>query len=217
MKKILFLALSIAITAIAQSQTVRNEKVKDTSSPKPVIKVPVNNVKTTPSTSSSNSNTGTQTNPVYSLTSVRVAIRTGSDNKEFPSTVDLLLANRGNGYIYYMSGTNMRNEMKINSTTEFGLDKHLPIVLPDLTLASIQRQGLSLRIYYNPNFLADAWKIEGVTLTLEFRDQNGALHPTLGNKTIVFNNASGFLDDFNHILLCYTDGQFVPTTSSIQQ
>jgi hypothetical protein len=163
--------------------------------------------------------TGNQNASVYSLTSARVTIRTGNDNKEFPSEVGVMLRNRSSdgGWIMQQPPQNMRNEMKSNTNTEFGLEKMTDNPFPQcMTLESIQRGGLQLRIFYLPNLFTDAWRIEGVSITLEFRDQNGNLHPTLGSKTIVCNNASGFLDGSNHILMCYTDGQFVPTTSSIQ-
>ena len=154
---------------------------------------------------------------VYSLTSVRVNIRTGNDNKEFPSTVELSLINRNTGYFPFRQlAADMRNEMKSNSNTEIGLDKNFNTAPVHFTLESIQAKGLSLQIAYHPNLFTDAWKIEGVSMTLEFKDQNGTPHPTLGSRTIVFNNASGFLDGTNTVLFCSTDGQLIPTTSSIR-
>ena len=197
MKKVIFLAALIVLKTTAGQAQITNKPVK--SQPKTTIQSPPVVVS------------------VYSLTSVRVNIRTGNDNKEFPSKVDLLLINRANGNIFHQPGENMRNEMKSNTNTEFGLEKHPRAIQEDMTLGSIQKDGLTLRIFYSPNFIADAWKIEGVSITLEFKDQNSNLHPTLGSKTIIFNNATGFLDAANHILLCNMDGQFLPTTSSIQQ
>jgi hypothetical protein len=214
MKKLLFFLVVIGLA----STTVRAQKIE-----KPMVPGKIRPTKTSPPSpvvtkGSETPNTPDASNAsIYTLTSVRVSIKTGSDNKEFPSKVDFLLFNKGKGYIFYQAGENMRNEMKVNSTTEFGLEKHTAVVPDDLTLKSLQVNGVGLRIFYNPNLLTDAWKIEGVTLTLEFKDQNGALHPTLGNKTIVFNNASGFLDAFNHVLMCTTDGQLQPITSSIQK
>src|SRR5688572_23489212 len=44
--------------------------------------------------------------PVYSLTAVRVNIRTGNDNKEYPSNVRTTLGVRGSGmeYAYFVQG-----------------------------------------------------------------------------------------------------------------
>lgn len=151
---------------------------------------------------------------VYSLTSARVNIRTGNDNKEFPSEVAFYLSNGVDWFMQQLGG-NMRNEMKINSNTEFGLEKCRNVKPEAFTLESMRIKGLNLRIVYFPDFLTNAWKIEGVSITLEFKDQNGTPHPTLGSKTIVFNNASGFLDAINSTLMCKTDEQLNPTTSSI--
>lgn len=157
---------------------------------------------------------------VYSLTSVRVNIRTGNDNKEFPSQVGVMLRNSGcdnGGWIMQQLPENMRNEMRSNTNTEFGLDKMTNPSTQCRILESIKNAGVQLRIFYLPNLFTDAWKIEGVTLTLEFKDQNGNLHPTYGQKVIVCNNASGFLDLNNHILMCNVGPEFMPTTSSILQ
>ena len=71
---------------------------------------------------------------------------------------------------------NLGNEMRINSETEFGLG----LEAQPISLETFQKSGLVLRIQYNPNIIFDAWKIESVSLTLEFKDQNGNLHPSLG-------------------------------------
>ena len=221
MKKSLFLTALTAFTiSTATSQVIQKTvpavkpnviiKTVPATPPPPAVPPPTTNK----TAGTANQNTPV---PVYSLTAVRVNIRTGNDNKEFPSKVDLLLINRANGNIFHQPGENMRNEMKSNTNTEFGLEKHPRAIQEDMTLGSIQKDGLALRIFYSPNFIADAWKIEGVSITLEFKDQNSNLHPTLGSKTIVFNNATGFLDAANHILLCNMNGQFLPTTSSIQE
>jgi hypothetical protein len=80
------------------------------------------------------------------------------------------------------------------------------------------QSGLALRIYYKPNWGTDAWKIEGATITLDFRDQNGNEPPTnFLPKRISFNNATGFLNGWDHVLTCWTDGKLKPTTSAISQ
>jgi len=160
---------------------------------------------------------GTQSAPVYSLTSVRVSIRTGADNKEFPSKVLVLLKTRTASIAdwspFYQ--LNLDNEMRINSTTEFGLERDAQ-KRGEAKLDAFQSSGLMLNIEYLPNFIADAWKIENVSIVLEFKDQNGNLHPTLGHKTITFTNAYGFLNnDFRHIE-CVTDGSFAPLTAVIK-
>ena len=222
MKKNLLLTILIAfITGVLYAQSTIVEKpIKNTQSLKS-ISAPAPAPAPAPSPTSKTAAPATKTDvpaSVYSLTSVRVNIRTGNDNKEFPSEVGVMLRNRGcdnGGWIMQQLPGNMRNEMKSNSNTEFGLEKMTNPSSQCRTLETIQNAGIQLRIYYLPNFFTDAWKIEGVSITLEFRDQNGFLHPTLGSKTIVCNNATGFLDGINHILMCTIEGQFVPTTSSI--
>lgn len=207
MKKIVFLSILVSFhicTTHGQQISKANLNLN-----KPVKTTATTQNKTTPESQTPVS--------VYTLTSVRVNIRTGSDNKEFPSQVGVMLFNRGgDGWIMNQLPENMRNEMKSNSNTEFGLEKMSNPNAGCMSLESIQRAGLSLRIFYLPNLFTDAWKIEGVSIALQFKDQNGNLHPTLGNKNIICNNASGFLDASNHIMMCMIDGQFVPTNSSIQ-
>jgi len=154
--------------------------------------------------------------PVYSLTSVRVKIRTGSDNKEFPSKVLVTLRPRSTPAWNWSPFAQLKldNEMKINSDTEFGLEREAQL-RGVANLDSFQTSGLVLEILYLPNFFADAWKIENVNVVLEFKDQHGNPHPTLGNKTIVFSNAYGFLNNEFRKMQCMTDNSFAPLTAVI--
>lgn len=159
--------------------------------------------------------TVSQNTSVYTLTSARVHIKTGTDNKEFPSGVHVtLMANstpeNWRNYIQIQ----LSNEMRTNSDTEFGLDLEGRAPTP---LETFQRGGLTLRIHYTPNFFADAWKIESVSVDLEFKDQNGNLHPSLGRKTIVFSNAYGFLNNEFRYMKCFTDESFSPLTAVISK
>ena len=90
--------------------------------------------------------------------------------------------------------------------------------MKDITLDFLQNAGFHFRISYSANFQLDAWKIEGVSVTLEFRDQNGNLHPTLAQKTITFSNANGFLNGYNGTttMICNTDGYFNPLSAYIE-
>lgn len=167
-----------------------------------------------PATTNKTTNTETQSTPVYSLTSVRVIVRTGNDNKEFPSQVHAtLLANSTPANWRNYIQINLGNEMKINSDTEFGL----ALEGPPTPLETFQTAGLKLRISYEPNFFADAWKIESIKLVLEFKDQLGNLHPSLGNKTITFSNAYGFLNNEYRYMECVTDASFAPLTAAIKK
>jgi hypothetical protein len=155
---------------------------------------------------------------VYSLSAAVVNIGTGADNKESPSQVAIELYNKQtSGILIHQPFANNTGEFKSNQEVTIGLDKHPHTNAQDLTLESISQSGLALRIYYQPNFGADAWKIENVSITLEFRDQNGTPHPTLARKVINFNNATGFLNGWDHVLTCFTDGALRPTTSSISK
>lgn len=157
--------------------------------------------------------------PVYTLTAVKVTLQTGNDNKEFPAMLGLTLFQRNtNKGIYGLPGNGIKNELPVNSTMDFGLENtgYLPSV-EKLKLETLQQTGLMLSIYYGPTFFLDAWKIEGVKLTLEFKDQNGNLHPVYGNKTIVFNTAKGILNNTYHAMKCHADGTFTPLTSPISE
>ena len=158
--------------------------------------------------------------PAYTLTSVRVKIRTGNDNKEFPSKIQVFLKSRSTPDFYIYMLTEFNTEMKINSITDLGLEKRaLGSRGPYeswFTLESIQKNGLELMISYEPNLFTDAWKIENITLSLEFKDQKGNLHPSYGSKTISFSTASGFLDTFKRFFYCRADGAFMPQTTFIQ-
>lgn len=157
--------------------------------------------------------------PVYTLTAVKVTLQTGNDNKDFQASLNLTLFQR-NPYqgIYGLPGNGIKNELPVNSVMDFGLENngYAPTV-EKLKLETLQQTGLTLTIYYGPTFFLDAWKIEGVKLTLEFKDQNGNLHPVYGNKTIVFNTAKGILNNTYHTMKCHADGTFSPLTSPISE
>ena len=53
-------------------------------------------------------------------------------------------------------------------------------------------------IDYNPNFFLDAWKVGGVTLTLNFKDQNG----TPMTKIVKFPGIDKLLNNSNKVLKC---------------
>lgn len=166
--------------------------------------------------------TTTTAAPVYSLTSARVSIRTGQDNKEFPSRVyiEVWQKDHPGGALYgphcLYKIHDLKNEMAVNSTTDLGMDK-VSGASEKFLLSTIQQYGLELSVGYLPNFFMDAWKIENITWTLEFRDQNGNLHPTFGNKIISFSNAKGFLNNEYTIMKCFTDQYFNPLTASIEK
>jgi hypothetical protein len=79
-----------------------------------------------------------------------------------------------------------------------------PEKIREVTITKIQNYGLELYISYRPNFILDAWKIDKVTLTLEFKDITGKPHSTLATVVIPF-VASPLLKDGNATLKCVID------------
>ncbi|MFC0774879.1 hypothetical protein [Terrimonas alba] len=221
MKKLLFLSTLIVFTIMAVQAQIKTktEKTRLQAPSKIIEPVPtepkiVPPPPPPPATTNKTSGTANTSTPVYILSSARVSIRTGSDNKEFPSAVWVALAAKSapaewRTYVQQ----NLGNEMRINSETEFGLG----LEAQPISLETFQKSGLVLRIQYNPNIIFDAWKIESVSLTLEFKDQNGNLHPSLGRKTIVFSNAYGFLNNDFRYMKCFTDESFSPLTAVISK
>jgi hypothetical protein len=225
MKKSVYLSILIlfAVTAAQAQIRTKPEKIK-LQAPSKVIAPAPTEPKTAqapappppapPATTNKTSGTANTSTPVYILSSARVSIRTGNDNKEFPSAVWVALAAKSapDQWRTYVQ-QNLGNEMRINSETEFGLG----LEAQPISLETFQKSGLVLRIQYNPNIVFDAWKIESVSLTMEFKDQNGNLHPTLGRKTIVFSNAYGFLNNEFRYMKCYTDEYFSPLTAAVSK
>jgi hypothetical protein len=203
MRRIIFLMILFAFSSsVVFAQINRPEVIK---------KKTTGQTKTTPAPTTAPATV----TPVYSLTAVKANIRTGADNKEFPSTVWVFLSSRSNTATASFKQENLKNEMKSNSNTEFGLEKSGN---GSMTLDDLQKSGLQLQIWYHANFQFDAWKIEGVSITLEFRDQNNNLHPTYGQKTITFGNANGFLNGyFERKMICTTDGYFNPLSAQVTE
>ena len=173
------------------------------------------------------------TNADFLLAVVQVSLKTGSDNKESLSNISIELAVPDSVFGIFAQN-NLTNELKSNSYTTIGLGKStsytsgyhpnsIPTIyytkatgIQNIRLSDVEKYGLSLRIIYKPNFFADAWKIENVSITLEFRDVNGNLHPSMGQKTIQFPNAATFLDNFDkRILICTADKYFNALTSFV--
>jgi hypothetical protein len=215
MKKIILLQALIVFAFATHAQIGRPTKiVKKITAPPP-------------------NNTPVMVTPYY-LCSAKVDIYTGNDNKELPSIVNLNLyrlsksrfASAGSNeptlmFNYMMQGNN-KQEFKPNSNNQVVLTNlySFPYTFPggtgdgyrysELDLTQIQINGLRLRIDYSPNFILDAWKIEKVILTLEFKDLNGNPHPTMATVTIPFLNASALLKEGNYTLTCEADKFLMP-------
>lgn len=198
MKKLICLMLAAATFSIAIAQ------VKS----RPVKKMILEPVKT---------NTA-----VYSLTSAWVTVRTGNDNKESPSTFLLYIMENSGAWgegreLFAQQNQYPTAELRTNSTNDIPLQIFPSTAADAFSLTNLQYKGLRFVITYYPNFFADAWKIETVTLTLEFKDQNGALHPTMGTKTIQFNISNGLLTNTKQVLTGTTDGFFIPQPVTITE
>ncbi len=201
--------------------------------PQPVKKTPEVIKQRSPGLESTPTRPNTPPPTVYYLTGVKVNIRTGSDNKESLSNVSIEFWVRSDKCQIFAQN-NLTNEMGKNTNTPIGLEKSNnyisgsnPNAIPvrynssatnttPISLSDLQTYGLSLRIIYKPNFFADAWKIDNVSATLEFRDAANNLHPSMGQKTIAFSNANTFLDNYDkRILICTADNYFNPLTSFV--
>ena len=92
--------------------------------------------------------------------------------------------------------------------------KIFPFIVITIMISCVKKNETLLEPVKDLNAL---WKIESVTLILEFKDQHGNLHPTMGNKTIVFSNAYGFLNNDYRDIECITDGNLAPLTAVIKK
>jgi hypothetical protein len=150
---------------------------------------------------------------IYTLTSAKISIKTSNDNKEYPSTVLLYIMENnsifGKGKNLY-GNTIKDQELGINTENEFSLIKFNDIAADAFSLTNLQNKGLSFVIYYLPRFSLDAWKIESVTLTLEFKDQYGNLHPHFGSRKVIYYISNGLLTKDNFNMTGPTDGFFTP-------
>lgn len=154
--------------------------------------------------------------PAYSLSGVVVRIRTGNDNKENLSAVTLNLYNAFTNKICFQQSSPINTQFDSNSEVEFRLVKFTKHdITPSLLLQSLQSSGLRFDISYGPNFPLDAWKVQGITLVLEFKDQFGQVHPSLNNKVINISNATGFLDIAHRNMQCFIDSDFNPLNTVI--
>jgi hypothetical protein len=169
--------------------------------------------------------------PDYYLESVKVLIHTGNDSKELPSTVTVnLVRPEGNSFVELYNGNpNNTNkvEFKPNTVTELVLANNYlkPTATPlqaeyrsgnaggyrwyEVQLKTIEKNGLRLQLGYRPNFFTDAWKVEKVTMVLQFKDILGRPHPMLGNKEVTFYK-SKLLTQGEGKLILETDGFLMP-------
>ncbi len=163
----------------------------------------------------------------YYLTNAFIIIKTGADNKEMESEVNIRvipgtsknLTDDRNEFVKRVA----KNELPFfsNSSRTLPLLLFMPstftTVNPATSMASFNQNGLGLVIEYKANIFTDAWKIEQAELVLHFKDANGLYHPTQGVKNILFNMpANTFLDGFaKHYLVCKTDNALNPAVVKV--
>lgn len=151
----------------------------------------------------------------YFLSVAKVTIKTGKDNKELNSKL-IVRVYPASGTDNYQKGYMLENympELKIWSTKEFTLPQAPGFDQPFNSLAHYKQTGVMVDILYNtlgngPFFGLDAWKIDEVSATLEFKDKNGNPHPAMPSKTIYFPGSDMYLDFTKWHLFCKTDAYF---------
>lgn len=151
----------------------------------------------------------------YFLAVAKVTIKTGKDNKELNSKL-LVRVYPAAGNDNYQKGYFLENfmpELKVWSTKEFVLPRAPGFDQPFNSLAHYRETGVMVDILYNtfgngPFFGLDAWKIDEINATLEFKDKSGKPHPTMPSKTIYFTDADMYLDYSKWHLFCKTDMYF---------
>jgi len=209
MKKIIPFILSMCIISMAQAQLTKSSPVL-----KPIMQKPKgnadNNQQTAPSTPTVN-------DADYFLSVAKVTIKTGKDNKEQNSKL-IVSVYPASGTDNWKKGFTMENympELKVWSSQDFTLPKAPDFDRAFNSLARYKQTGVMVDILYNtmgngPFFLTDAWKIEEISATLEFKDMNGNPHPTMPSKTIYFygSNNDMYLDFGKWHLYCKTDEYF---------
>lgn len=134
----------------------------------------------------------------YFLSAAKLIIQTGNDNKEANNShayFFLGVANANESVYFYkgsiMNKTPYLEEIRANSTTEIVLDRYVNQqgILSDYNALCVYKyRGMALAIIYdNKSWATDAWKINGVTAVLTFKDRGGNPYPNGNNGVFTFN------------------------------
>ena len=222
-KLIIVLGLAV-LQAISVSAQKSPDPAKADIKTAPVMKAPARTqftgTKTAPASETPKATTpaGPNSSDFY-LTSAKATIYTGNDNKEQPSQMQMVIILGKEGVGNYKIPTSQYKEFPVNSATEFPFQFYYDrnYYPSKLCLTNVESAGAAISIIYSPNFPLDAWKIEKVMLTLEFRDGNGNLHPALGTKNIVFTNIGALLNEANTTLVCEADQFLFPAKAYIKK
>ena len=199
MKKLLFVVLGICLIVDTNAQI--NKSKKD---------------------NGSSQSTSTVSDADYFLAVAKISVKTGKDNKEKGSSVIFRVypASGTNNYRRGYCQENFKDELKIWSTDNFTLPRAADFDQNFNSLANYKQTGVMIDINYNtvgngPFFALDAWKIDEITVTLEFKNKNGQAHPTMGTKILSFTNSNMYLDYTKWQLYCKTDQYFTTLTPTI--
>ena len=207
MKSTIFLMTALlALTANAQ------QKIDSSAFAKPIVNkrnvplkttAPISKPVATPTsksqtyTQSKTENTqATLTDADYFLAGAVIKISTGGDNKEAnTSTASFYVRPRkSNGIVAYQLN-DYANELQLNQTAELRLERVATLTSPQNSLQYFKQNGFSIVVAYcNKSYCTDAWKINSITVILEFRDANG--NPAgngYASKTISFPASSATL------------------------
>jgi uncharacterized membrane protein len=202
---IILLLTLLAVTANAQritdstvlSKTIQNKANMPVKTITPVMKPVASPAPGTQKTTPQSKPGDTQlTDANYFLSGAVINISTGNDNKE-PNTSTAFFyvrPRKSSGFVAYKL-EEYANEIKANQAADLRLDRAATLTAAQNSLQNFKQNGLSvLVVYCNKNFCTDAWKINSITVTLEFKDANGNPAPGgYASRTISFPVSSGTL------------------------
>lgn len=170
----------------------------------------------------SQGNTAALSDADYFLAVAKITVKTGKDNKETGSKLILRVypATGADNWHKGYCQENFTDELHVWSTDNFTLPRATGFDQNFNSLANYKQTGVMVDINYNtmgngPFCLLDAWKIDEVDVTLEFKDKSGNPHPSMGSRTVYFNNSNMYLDYKKWQLYCKTDQYFTPLTPAI--
>lgn len=174
-------------------------------------------------------------NADYFLTSAKITVQTGNDNKEANNSLVYFyigVANYNQQMAFSLGDVRTKDgyapEIRANSTTELLPNHSLDPDYHSLysaynSLCFYKQRGLAVTVFYdNKAWATDAWKINSISVTVEFKDRNGNPYPNpaYASKTITFpvNALLGYRagDDITNnkdqlrVLMMGTDENFNP-------
>jgi len=169
-------------------------------------------------------------NADYFLASAKITVQTGNDNKEANNSLvyfSVGVANYNDKRAFALA-SGYAPEIRANSTTELlptsSLDPtYHSLYSPYNSVCLYKQRGLAVTVFYdNKAWATDAWKINSISVTVEFKDAKGNPYPNpaYASKTITFpvNGLLGYRlgDDITNnknqlrVLLMGTDENFNP-------